>query len=155
VASDALLVVSELVTNAIRHGGAPIELRLRHEPHQLVITVSDGAVTLPAPRDMDPTSAWGRGLHLVEAVTDRWGAHPIGAGKTVWAIVPLPCVPGEFLLGVDAELRGSVTKSRQRYISPTAEPSTSRIIVLTCRGSLPPSCRGTGSIQSGGRLLLR
>ncbi len=87
---DALLVVSELVTNAIRHGSPPVELRIRRAKDNLIITVADGATTSPETRPLDPHAGGGRGLHLVDVLAADWGSHPTGSGKTVWCIVDLP-----------------------------------------------------------------
>ena len=84
----ALLVVSELVTNAIRHGRAPIEFRADLTDGVLRIEVSDGEGKSrgAAANYADPWSANGRGLAVVEAVSRDWGVTRRGdAGKTVWA----------------------------------------------------------------------
>jgi anti-sigma regulatory factor (Ser/Thr protein kinase) len=90
VRCDALLLVSELVTNAIRHGSPPVELRVRCDDACLIITVSDGSTAAPAPRPLDPHTLGGRGLALVDLLTADWGSHPTGSGKTVWCVIPLP-----------------------------------------------------------------
>jgi DNA-binding response OmpR family regulator/anti-sigma regulatory factor (Ser/Thr protein kinase) len=84
---DATLAASELVTNAIRHGRAPIQINLRRDDAGLVIEVSDGAHSRPLARDLDPTSPNGRGLHLIDAVSSQVGTRPIGAGKAVWCVL--------------------------------------------------------------------
>ncbi len=81
---DALLIVSELLTNAIRHGAAPIELRVRLADEDLVINVSDCGTKRPVLREIEPTAPSGRGLHLVDALASRWGTRPTGSGKSVW-----------------------------------------------------------------------
>jgi signal transduction histidine kinase/DNA-binding response OmpR family regulator len=93
---DVLLLVSELVTNAVVHGRPPIELRLRHTGTHLVIEAQDAASFLP--RKLRPTvdDEHGRGLQLVAALADRWGTRPTGRGKSVW------CVVGTGSIGKDA-----------------------------------------------------
>ncbi|MQA98475.1 MAG: hypothetical protein GEV11_29215 [Streptosporangiales bacterium] len=91
---DTALVVSELVTNAVVHGGPPIRLTLRVERNGagpvLVCEVSDTNPARPRLRDGGLDAAGGRGLLLVHRLSESWGARPAGAGKTVWARLPLP-----------------------------------------------------------------
>ncbi|MEU1124389.1 SpoIIE family protein phosphatase [Streptomyces sp. NPDC005899] len=82
------LVVSELVTNAIRYGGPPITLRLIRDL-ALVCEVSDGSSTAPHLRRARMYDEGGRGLLLVASVTERWGTRYSGSGKTIWAQLPL------------------------------------------------------------------
>jgi anti-sigma regulatory factor (Ser/Thr protein kinase) len=89
VAFDVQLLVSELVTNALRHGEAPIELRLRRAADDLLIEVHDAGRALPRPRDAGPAEDTGRGLRLVAAISDRWGTRPDVDGKSVWCTVRL------------------------------------------------------------------
>ncbi|MFK0202719.1 SpoIIE family protein phosphatase [Streptomyces lavendulae] len=90
---DMALVVSELVTNAIRYGSEPIRLRLIHH-HTLICEVSDGSNTAPHLRHARTTDEGGRGLFLVAQVTDRWGTRHSGVGKTIWAELDLPASAG-------------------------------------------------------------
>ncbi len=83
------LVVSELVTNAIRYGGAPIQLRLIRD-RALICEVSDASSTSPHLRRARTYDEGGRGLLLVAQLTQRWGTRPSGTGKTIWAEQALP-----------------------------------------------------------------
>ncbi|MFF3334533.1 SpoIIE family protein phosphatase [Streptomyces sp. NPDC002888] len=83
------LIVSELVTNAIRYGNAPIELRLIRAD-VLICEVSDGSSTAPHLRRARVFDEGGRGLLLVAQVAARWGSRHTTAGKTIWAEQPLP-----------------------------------------------------------------
>ncbi|MFG2592335.1 SpoIIE family protein phosphatase [Streptomyces sp. NPDC048438] len=78
------LVVSELVTNAIRYASGPIRLRLIREPN-LVCEVSDGSSTAPHLRRARVFDEGGRGLFLVAQLTQRWGTRYTATGKTIWA----------------------------------------------------------------------
>ncbi|MFJ8112250.1 SpoIIE family protein phosphatase [Streptomyces sp. NPDC096132] len=78
------LVVSELVTNAIRYATGPIRLRLVRE-RTLVCEVFDGGATAPHLRHPRATDEGGRGLLLVSQVTQRWGTRFLGEGKIIWA----------------------------------------------------------------------
>jgi PAS domain S-box-containing protein len=83
------LVVSELVTNAIRYGGAPIQLRLIRD-RALICEVSDASSTTPHLRRARVYDEGGRGLLLVAQLTQRWGTRQTTTGKTIWAEQPLP-----------------------------------------------------------------
>ncbi|MFD7911006.1 MULTISPECIES: ATP-binding protein [unclassified Streptomyces] len=82
---DALLLVSELLTNASLHAGGCIELALS-AGEVLRIEVFDGTTTPPR-RHPSPQRALpgGHGLYIVERVSDRWGTHTHEHGKAVWA----------------------------------------------------------------------
>ncbi|MFI1420849.1 SpoIIE family protein phosphatase [Streptomyces sp. NPDC020731] len=79
------LVVSELVTNAVRYGGrGPVGLRLLRDD-SLICEVSDRSNTSPRIRRAAMTEEGGRGLFLVAQFTSSWGARYMPQGKTVWA----------------------------------------------------------------------
>ncbi|MGV9279491.1 SpoIIE family protein phosphatase [Streptomyces sp. NPDC003730] len=81
----AELVVSELVTNAIRYGSPPIRLRLIHDTATLICEVSDTSHTAPHLRRARTWDEGGRGLLLVAQLTQRWGSRHTTEGKTIWA----------------------------------------------------------------------
>ncbi len=87
-ARDAMVVIaSELVTNAIVHGDAPVVLSVSFQASDMTIEVFDGdprgeGVRLRAADDPDPG---GRGLRIVASLADRWGVRPSQLGKIVWA----------------------------------------------------------------------
>ncbi|MFF3501288.1 SpoIIE family protein phosphatase [Streptomyces sp. NPDC003247] len=81
----AELVVSELVTNAIRYGARPIRLRLIHDASTLICEVSDTNHTAPHLRRAKTFDEGGRGLLLVAQLTQRWGSRHTSEGKTIWA----------------------------------------------------------------------
>ncbi|MEU9254915.1 SpoIIE family protein phosphatase [Streptomyces sp. NPDC048270] len=81
----AELVVSELVTNAIRYGQPPIQLRLIHENNTLICEVSDSSNTAPHLRRARTFDEGGRGLLLVAQLAHRWGTRHAPIGKTIWA----------------------------------------------------------------------
>ncbi|MFI9102180.1 SpoIIE family protein phosphatase [Streptomyces fildesensis] len=86
------LIVSELVTNAIRYGNPPIRLRLIRD-RSLICEVSDGSSTSPHVRRALETDEGGRGLYLVAQVARIWGTRYHARGKTIWAEQPLPAGP--------------------------------------------------------------
>ncbi|KOY53413.1 SpoIIE family protein phosphatase [Streptomyces sp. XY332] len=79
------LLVSELVTNAIRYGEPPIQLRLIHENSTLICEVSDTSSTAPHMRRARTFDEGGRGLLLVAQLAQRWGTRHAPIGKTIWA----------------------------------------------------------------------
>ncbi|MCZ4513311.1 SpoIIE family protein phosphatase [Streptomyces sp. ActVer] len=83
------LVVSELVTNAIRYGERPIRLRLIHDATTLIVEVSDSSHTAPHLRRAKIFDEGGRGLLLVAQLTERWGSRHTPEGKTIWAELTL------------------------------------------------------------------
>ncbi|MEV4441931.1 SpoIIE family protein phosphatase [Streptomyces sp. NPDC049577] len=83
------LVVSELVTNAIRYAAPPIALRLIRDA-TLICEVSDGTSTSPRLRRARTYDEGGRGLLLVAQLTERWGTRFTAGGKTIWAEQALP-----------------------------------------------------------------
>ncbi|MEU9375324.1 SpoIIE family protein phosphatase [Streptomyces sp. NPDC048255] len=83
------LVVSELVTNAVRYGSPPIRLRLIRD-RELICEVSDGSSTSPHVRRALETDEGGRGLFMVAQLAQLWGTRYHARGKTIWAEQPLP-----------------------------------------------------------------
>ncbi|WP_446034139.1 ATP-binding SpoIIE family protein phosphatase, partial [Streptomyces olivaceus] len=89
-AASAELMVSELVTNAVRHSHArPVELRLVRAD-TLLCEVDDDDHELPALRSAGPEDETGRGLRVVSTLAREWGASRTRAGKTVWFELTLP-----------------------------------------------------------------
>jgi PAS domain S-box-containing protein len=86
---DVRLLASELVTNAIVHGSAPIELRIRRTRDQVVLEVSDAATYFPRRMRPGADDEHGRGLQLVSLLSSRWGTRPTPTGKAVWCVVPI------------------------------------------------------------------
>ncbi len=86
---DAVLITSELVTNAVVHGRAPIRLRLRTTRRELAIEVEDGSSAIPHKLRPAPEDLHGRGLAIVDQVAESWAARPTGHGKTVWGALAL------------------------------------------------------------------
>lgn len=120
VIAEAVLVATELVTNAIRHGGccavaepAPgmqvngqVELAWQRDASRVICVVTDGSANPPVLVPADPDSECGRGLQVVQALASSWGWMMLGATqKAVWAALHL--APGS-LSGLQCRLPARV-----------------------------------------------
>ncbi|MEU0254941.1 SpoIIE family protein phosphatase [Streptomyces sp. NPDC006184] len=95
---SAELIVSELVTNAIRHARGPVSLRLIRTENRLICAVSDGSSTSPHMRRAKAGEEGGRGLFLVAQFAARWGTRHTTDGKIIWAELLAPAAEtGDFL----------------------------------------------------------
>jgi anti-sigma regulatory factor (Ser/Thr protein kinase) len=82
-----LVIVSELASNAVRHAGTGFSLSVDDDHEHVRIEVMDRGGGWPAPSERALPSSGGMGLHLVEALSERWGAMERPVGKLVWAEV--------------------------------------------------------------------
>jgi|SRR5579875_1533426 len=93
VVEDAVLVISELVTNAIRADCSQVEVGIALEDDAVLVAVVDDARGTPQPRTAAGGDVAGRGLHIVAALSRQWGVRPVELGgrpaKEVWAMLPL------------------------------------------------------------------
>ncbi|MCP2311199.1 ATP-binding SpoIIE family protein phosphatase [Kitasatospora paracochleata] len=81
---DARLLVSEVMTNAVRHGQGRVRIQARYTARELTVEVADDSPRLPRPRLASDDEESGRGLALVESLADTWGVRPSGTGKATW-----------------------------------------------------------------------
>lgn len=90
-----MLLVSELVTNALRHGRPPMELRVRPlRAGGMRVEVLDAAGgELPIQTQARPDAVTGRGVGIVDALSSRWGSEPLAVGKLVWAEIDPDSTP--------------------------------------------------------------
>ncbi|RPK79728.1 hypothetical protein EES45_14750 [Streptomyces sp. ADI97-07] len=88
LAETIILLISELVTNAVVHTGCPAVLRMLFGPTGATgtvrVEVTDTSCRPPQPRHAEGEDTNGRGLELVDGLADRWGWQPEGAGKRIW-----------------------------------------------------------------------
>ncbi len=89
MAMNTELLASELVANVILHARGPVRLRLLRS-RTLVCEVFDGSLTTPRIRRASWTDEGGRGLRLISALCDRWGARYMSTGKCIWTEQSLP-----------------------------------------------------------------
>lgn len=87
--ATAELLVSELVTNAIKYGQPPVWLLVELRPGLVHASVSDTSTTLPYRRDADAESEGGRGLLVLDALAGSWGIEAVECGKYLWFDLPV------------------------------------------------------------------
>ncbi|MFZ3551735.1 ATP-binding protein [Streptomyces sp. 4.24] len=84
--NDARLIVSELVTNALRHTHTGrVGVSVTRHSDRVRIVVTDTSRTTPAPAVVDPDAEAGRGLQLIDELATGWGSERLPTGKRVWA----------------------------------------------------------------------
>jgi anti-sigma regulatory factor (Ser/Thr protein kinase) len=81
---QATLMASELVTNSVLHTSGEFELALSADSEVLHLEVVDHSERLPTLQNPDADAPGGRGLLIIEALSDRWGVDVRGSGKAVW-----------------------------------------------------------------------
>lgn len=149
VVGDASLVVSELLSNAIRHArplpGSTVYVRWALTDGWLEVSVGDGgANTHPRAEHPSLSSLGGRGLAIVEHLCRNWGVETNGHGTTVWAVLAAPCCrPEEFNVG-HSELNGNGSRTRPHH-RPQTRPSQHLGHALAS-----PACACGGSVWPGG-----
>lgn len=85
---DLTLIVSELVTNAVRYGAPPVRVQVAADDATVTVVVHDGAPGVPALRSPGPEAESGRGLLLIDLLALAHGVQPEPPGKAVWAALP-------------------------------------------------------------------
>lgn len=90
---EVVLVISELVGNAVRHtpmdDADPLAVRWELDSDGVLVEVTDASTEPPRPRTPGSNEPSGRGLQIVAAMADDWGVVPLHSGKRVWAHVPV------------------------------------------------------------------
>jgi anti-sigma regulatory factor (Ser/Thr protein kinase) len=87
---DVQLIVSELVTNALRHGEGPTVLRAALTATVVQLSVTDSGDGVPRMLPPEPGRVGGLGLVVVDRLTTEWGVASFPGGKTVWALLARP-----------------------------------------------------------------
>ncbi|AEW95752.1 hypothetical protein SCATT_33810 [Streptantibioticus cattleyicolor NRRL 8057 = DSM 46488] len=139
LADLAELALSELATNVVRHvgDGTPAACTLEAHHDRVRLTMHDVSATLPAQRQATVLDENGRGLDLVAAVSNAWGASPGPAGKSIWCELADWTSPEDRMLRRRIQRASRVVESyRREYNSdrhllahvPTAEETTTALI---------------------------
>jgi len=116
--ATALLVASEMVTNARVHTTGDVRLTLRRTRRGVRVSVFDTAAAKPVRRAADPEREGGFGLHILDTCTSRWGIRNHRGGKIVWA-------------DVDARVAPTVHASRLASLAPCASMAASTMRAIT------------------------
>ncbi|MFC4020822.1 ATP-binding protein [Micromonospora sp. GCM10011542] len=95
VADTMVLLASEIIANAVRHGPPPVCLELSLHADRVRLEVTDSSATPPVPRRPELEALGGRGLFLIDTLAAKWGWHPRAPGKVVWCEMPIadPVLP--------------------------------------------------------------
>jgi len=130
VVDDVLVVVSELVTNAVRYGEGDVQGRLQRTPGVLRVEVFDAGQRLPQPASATLESVGGRGLHVLGELSTRWGIslEGTGAGKVVWCEFDIPNGPGQVAEAPWAGT-GSLDMARVLTAAENASPVAAAVAV--------------------------
>jgi anti-sigma regulatory factor (Ser/Thr protein kinase) len=82
---DAMLLTSEMATNALVHAHSPFRISVARGGGVISFAVQDATSRTPQKRLVDAQSAMGRGMGIVDALSSRWGCDVLPTGKIVWA----------------------------------------------------------------------
>jgi anti-sigma regulatory factor (Ser/Thr protein kinase) len=100
---EAELLVSEVVTNALRYGQAPVALAVDCTAHYVLVRVRNRGAGRPRVIDPDPTDEHGRGLLLLDVMSDKWGVQGDRAETVVWfTLERMSGAPGQVGVGTAA-----------------------------------------------------
>ena len=111
VEEAAAEMTQALVTNAVVHALSPVRIVIALRGGVLEVGVSDTDATLPGPRVPAPweaSRAWGRGLTLVDTLSDEWGSTPLRVGKQVWFTLAVATGSEQESCGCAADAYGAV-----------------------------------------------
>lgn len=104
---SAVLALSEIVTNAFVHTGGAVSVSVHATSEGVRVEVEDASPHLPVLHHYADTAGTGRGLQIIEEVTDRWGVRRSGAGKAVWFEIGRSHGDGVLDAGPPEDVRGS------------------------------------------------
>ncbi len=120
--ADSELILTELVTNATLHGTPPVTVGVQVSADRARFEVSDASAGVPIGLVQNPEAMTGRGLMLVEALSDRWGVDRRDGGKLVWAEVGLTVTEPEHDPTVTMPVRPAVAGDHDGVAARTDVP---------------------------------
>jgi len=132
----AELMASEVVTNCVRHARTDFELTILSRG-QIRIEVRDSGQGRPTPLSPSSRERSGRGLRIVEAMSDDWGVIPASSGKTVWFTVPQHVAASEASSSAGSGERGAAT-SGPKSSDVISESRVRNMFPHTCSASAWP-----------------
>jgi anti-sigma regulatory factor (Ser/Thr protein kinase) len=143
---DAIeLMVSELATNCIQHAQSDFEIAIGVSRREIRIEARDTGEGRPAPRSPGPTEPTGRGLRIVEAMSDSWGIIPGTRGKTVWFTLTLQPSASNEQTGSAARGERSAASSRTSEAATSSRGATGLRRGRAPVGRAVPARRGSDS----------
>lgn len=118
---DVVLVVSELVTNAVIHARSAPTLTLRGDDRAVLVSVLDGSSTVPLALTPQPRDPSGRGLSIVTTLSDAWGTDLVASGsaKSIWASFG----PGQVLGYEDPGTQAGIPAAGPVHLTPAPIPT--------------------------------
>jgi anti-sigma regulatory factor (Ser/Thr protein kinase) len=125
IAEAAELMTSELATNSVRHARSDFELAILLSRDEIRVEVSDRGQGQPVPRSPTPREQSGRGLQIVQELSDAWGISPSPNGKLVWFTLPLRTGAGEHKSRSTSRRGKTPEQSHEPQQSHGADPGSS------------------------------
>lgn len=144
VADNAILMISELVTNAILHGGEGAVLRLIFDDLKIRAEVRDSSPAMPVVRGYSETATTGRGMVIVDALAAAWGTYAVDGGKVVWFELTTGGAEPKQVAG-EQQLAGNPQNQRSASgFKVTSVPSAENSERFRPRSHLTPAYSGGG-----------
>ncbi|MFB8398793.1 ATP-binding protein [Streptomyces yangpuensis] len=145
LAETLILLISELVTNAVVHTGCPAVLRMLFGGPGVRVEVADASDRAPARRQACGEDTGGRGLELVDGLADRWGWQREGAGKRIWCEIDRGRKAESDAATSAAMTSGAVTSAAATSAAMTSGAATSAAVTSAARTQVAPA--GTASCR--------
>jgi hypothetical protein len=148
------LMVSELATNCVRHTSSGFELAIIRNGRDIRVEATDGAGGTPTMRSPEPTDPSGRGLKIIDMLSETWGVeHRSASGKTVWFTVADTAASGARASRADVPTAYPATSTESGSmpgVTARADPSHGPVVQAR------PRCEGhRHSVPGAGRRLVR
>ena len=150
VLQAAELMVSELATNCIRHGNTRFDLTIQRTSNEIRVEVTDHGGGTPAMRSPGPDEPTGRGLLIVDALSDKWGVEKLVRGKTVWFTLTIG--PSGRAAGDEAGVAGLIRSARRP--GPECRTSADSAKARRPKNRCPNHGTDTGTSPAGRRITL-